>query len=147
MSWKWGVHEDAGDTATNGAMVLVPHGRLFHILSVWIELTTSDSAGNRVVHLGVYDSGDSLIMEFMTPAPVRAASGVQRFMFGSGMQMPSTEVMDTDYFTGPLPSPFLLGGGHYLRVIDASSVDNDSDVWKMIVTANSKGAGYTQPAA
>ena len=147
MSWKWGVYEDAGSTALNGAKVLVPANRIFHILSVWISLTTSDSAGNRVAHLGVYDSGDSLIMELMPAAPVRAASGVQRFMFGSGMQMPSTEVIDTDYFMAPLPSPFLLGAGHYLRVIDASSIDNDSDVWKMVVTANSKGAGYIAPAA
>jgi hypothetical protein len=137
-SWIWGAESDVGDTATNGVEITVPTNRLWHILSVYITLTASDTAGNRVPKMELLSTGDTVLAEFYAVNPVVAASGTARIQFSNGV-IPSTEVLDSDFYYGPLPNNLLLGPGRKIKVYDPSSVDADSDAWEVTVIFNAKG--------
>jgi hypothetical protein len=146
-NWSWGVASyDNSDTDVNGIVCSVPDRRLWHILSIYLTFTASDTAGNRYPTVQVQSSGSTVVLELFATNPAVAASGLVRLVFGGGMAPHSTEVYDTDLYMGALPSNLLLGPGYKIVALDASSIDIDSDAWTLTITRNSKGIQYSGPA-
>jgi hypothetical protein len=137
MSWRLIKVSENSDTATNGLEITVPENRLWHILTMWIELTTSDSAGNRQIEVHVLDTSSDVIFGLRTPL-VQAASLTYYYGFSPGTGHEDTGIMDTDFAHAPLPTTFLIDGKWRLKFFDNSTTDLDSDVWQVHIIANQK---------
>ena len=116
-------HDNDGLTPT----FTVPDREVWHVLSIWIEYTASDSAATRQLRVRVQDDTDDVMLE-MVPGLTVTASQVRFFhMYPGAVDL--TSARDTDLITTPIPSGLILRPQWDLVVMEESSGDTtDSDI-------------------
>lgn len=102
---------------------VVPAGAMYDIIWVYVELTTSATAGNRAMTVDIQDSHGDVVGRCQDDG-TQAASLTHTYMFGQGMDLADGGV-NTNHFI-PLP-PLLLPQFFKLRVYDANAVDAAAD--------------------
>ena len=105
----------------------VPDREIWHILSIWVEYTASNTSATRQVRVQVLDASTDVIME-MAPGVTVTASQVRYFhMYPGAADL--TAARDTDLITTPIPAGLLLRPGWQLNVTENSSGDTtDSEI-------------------
>ena len=136
--WKYRSLEDnstyASDDGISETTFTVPDREVWHILSVWAELTaTANITTAREVRVLVQDAAPDILMEMAAGvAPDTNAD----FLFAPGVA-DLTALRDTDLVMTSLPAGLLLRSGWNLLVraiTDTSATDGDSDVMVVQLT-------------
>lgn len=102
----------------------VPADTEWEIQSIWVEYTSTVTAGNRIVSVVVMDTASDVIMT-ITAGVVQAQSLTRYYLF-------APEVADlaafrnTSYLTNTFPR-LVLPAGYQVRVYDAATVDAAAD--------------------
>ena len=113
----------------------VPVGKVWEILSIWVELTSTASVGNRQISVQIQDS-DSDVIGTVIAGINQAESLTRNYFFGAGV-VDLTTARDTNFLTTPIPR-ILLPAGFIIRVYDNFAVDVAADdmVVQMMVAEN-----------
>ena len=102
----------------------VPSVVTWAIDSIWVELTSTATGGDRQLVVQFQDSAADVIAE-MRAGIVQADTITRKYLFG--FNLPDlTSFRDTDFLTTPLPS-ILLPAGYIVRVFDNNAVDAAAD--------------------
>ncbi len=111
----------------------VPAERIWVISSIWVELVSTATAGNRQMALEIQDASNDVVAEIRAGA-VQAASLTRKYLF-SVTAVDLIGFRDTDWLSTPLPY-LLLPAGFQVRVFDNNAVDAAADdmVVQMMVT-------------
>ena len=96
----------------------------WEIQSIWVELVTTATAGNRQIVVEIQDDAPDVIGQFRAGA-VQAASVTRYYMF-SPQVGDLTSFRDTDFLSTPIP-PLVLPAGYKIRVYDKAVVDAAAD--------------------
>lgn len=127
--WKYRAAEGPSTYDNDGVIAHfnVPPREVWHVLSLWVEYTASDTAATRAIRAIVRDLADDIIME-IAPGVTVTASQQRDFLFSPGVP-DLTAARDTDLIMTPLPAGLLLLPGWDLSVQEFSSGDTtDSDI-------------------
>lgn len=111
----------------------------FQLLSIRVLLTTTATAGNRLMHVQIFDDSDATnkIGEVRSGV-VQIASTDWNYMFWPGAPR-LTAVYDSDLVMIPTPS-WILQKGQMIRVLDGAAVAADSDSMEVFITGMQKGS-------
>ena len=93
----------------------VPAGAEWELMTIYVELTSTGTAGNRQMAIQFLDSADDVIGQVRAGA-VQAASLTRYYMFGVGL-VDLTGFRDTDFLMTPLPE-IVLPAGFKVKVFD-----------------------------
>lgn len=131
MSRDWRPSVITGISSDNFNLheFVVPDQERWHIMSIWIKYTTSDSAADRVMAVAVSASTamtDTDLFFQIRPGLVQAASKTYYYAFYPGAA-DITTVRDTDYVSTPIPATLVLNPGYTILVEEQSSADSSSD--------------------
>lgn len=125
-SADWHPFLVADETANDSDKSLaVPASYEYHILSIWVELTTTATVGDRQLVVQVQDAAPDVIGEVRAGA-VQAASLTRNYMF-SAPCADLTAFRDTDFLMTPLPGPLVLPATYIVRIYDNNAVDAAAD--------------------
>lgn len=102
----------------------VPAVKTWQILSIWIELITTATVGDRQIEVLIRDGSDDTIMQLQAGI-VQAASATQYYLFAPGIG-DLTALRDSSYLTTPIP-PLVLPAGWDIRIWDNNAVDAAAD--------------------
>jgi len=108
---------------------VVPDQERWHIMSIWITYTTSDTAANRQIAMHVYDSSGGAATDelFRTrPGLVQAASLTYNYALFPGAA-DITTIRDSDFCSTPIPATLVLSPGYSVVLEEQSSADTSSD--------------------
>jgi len=119
MHWGNISADDSDKSAT------VTAGAIWHIFWVWVELTTTATAGDRQIVVELQDDTNDVIGQFRAGA-VQAASLTRNYMFAPAMA-DLVAFRDTDYLMTPMPPTVLLPAGYQIRIYDNNAVDAAAD--------------------
>lgn len=121
----------ADETADDSDKKLtVPAGKVWDLLSVWVELTSTASVGNRQMALEIQDTADDVVMT-IAAGIVQTASLTRNYLFGPGLP-DLTSFRAGDLLMTPIPK-ILLPAGFDIRIADTAAIDAAAD--DMIVQA------------
>jgi hypothetical protein len=95
----------------------------WEILSIWIELTTTATVGNRQITVDMLDSANDVIGSFVAGANQAASLG-RNYMFAPMLQLMTA--FSGVYLSFPLP-PFFLPAGYKIRVYDSAAIAAAAD--------------------
>ena len=102
----------------------VPSVVTWAVDSIWVELITTGTGGDRQLGVEFQDSAADVIAQ-MRAGAVQADSITRYYLFG--FNVPDlTAFRDTDFLTTPLPA-ILLPAGYIIRVFDNNAVDAAAD--------------------
>ena len=125
--WRYLSREGPSTYNNVGPTFTVPDREVWHVLSVWVEYTASDTAATRALRLVVQDDTDDIMLE-LAPGVTVTASQQRDFLFAPGAP-DLTAARDTDLIMTPLPAALILRPGWDLSVIEQSSGDTtDSEI-------------------
>jgi len=105
--------------------IAVTAGEIFHILWVWVELTSTAAAGDRQIIVELQDDTNDVIGQFRAGA-VQAASLTYYYMFAPALA-DLTAVRDVNYLMTPFPPTVILPAGYQLRVYDSKAIAAAAD--------------------
>ena len=136
-AWKDGVTVDTddgwtiattSDTDANDSdkSFTVPASVIWHVLSIWVELTTTATVGDRQVAVEIQVSGPDVTAEWARAGTTQAASLTRYYEFAPGLA-DLEDFRDTDYLSTPIPVTGLLKAGDVIRVYDNAAVDAAAD--------------------
>lgn len=135
--WKGTISDTGSDTSQNGKLFSVPASRVWHLLWIWVEVTTSDTAATRQIVADIMDSDDNVISQFR-PGATQAESLTRYYhLYPGAADMDAFR--DTDFLTTPIPGTLILEEGTQIKVYDNSTADADSDVFDVRLGVNLKG--------
>jgi hypothetical protein len=97
----------------------------WHLYSIWVELASTATVGNRQVEVQIQDSGSDVVMQIQAGV-TQAASLTYNYLFATGVA-DLTSVRDSTYLTTPLPSALVLPESYVVRVWDNNAVDAAAD--------------------
>lgn len=121
--WRPGL--DIGSSSEiNLQTITVPSGFEWHVLSIWIDYTASDTVATRAIRIQARMAADTVILE-MAPGVTVTASQRRYFAFYPGAA-DLTAARDTDLITTPLPGGLILPSGYDLYFNEQSSGDTTS---------------------
>lgn len=106
------------------ATFVVPASTEYEILSIYVTLASTATAGNRLMSVQVLDASDNIIASLVA-AVAQAASLTYRYLFGVGLA-DAVAVRDSTYVTVSLPLLF-LAAGQKLRVFDKAAIAAAAD--------------------
>jgi len=98
----------------------VTAAQLWHLLWIWVELTTTATVGNRQIVIELQDTANDVIFQ-VRAGVTQAASLTYYYCFAPSMA-DLTAVRDTDYLMTPLPPTVLLPAAFQIRVYDNNAV-------------------------
>lgn len=127
--WKYRSMEGPSTMDNDGATptFTVPDREIWHILSMWIEYTASDSAATRQIRVRIQDGANDTIMELAPGVTVTASQARFFHMYPGAADL--TAARDSDLITTPIPAGLLLRPGWDIVVMEESSGDTtDSDI-------------------
>jgi len=125
--WRYLSREGPSSYDNVGPTFTVPVREVWHVLSVWVEYTASDTAATRQIRLVVQDDTDDIMLE-IAPGVTVTASQQRDFLFAPGVP-DLTAARDTDLIMTPLPAALILRPGWDLSVVELSSGDtSDSEI-------------------
>lgn len=122
--WIASLQVDEANDDSDKALT-VPAGTEWEILSIWVELISTATAGNRQIVVEFQDSASDVIGQVRAGA-VQAASLTRNYMFAPGL-VDLTAMRDTDFLMTPLPSRFVLPTGYKVRVFDKAAIAAAAD--------------------
>ena len=128
--WKYLSREGPSTYNNVGPTFTVPVREVWHVLSVWVEHTASDTAATRQIRLVVQDDTDDIMLE-IAPGVTVTASQQRDFLFAPGAP-DLTAARDTDLIMTPLPAALILRPGWDLVISEQSSGDT-TDSETMVV--------------
>ena len=102
----------------------VPANRQYQFLSVWVELTTTATAGNRQITIELQDDAADVIGQ-VRAGIVQAASLTRYYMFSPPLG-DLVGFRDTNFLMTPLPM-IVLPATYVLRVYDSAAVAAGAD--------------------
>ena len=124
ISESWRVALQADEAANDSDKTFtVPASTEWEILSIWVELSTTATVGNRQVVVEMQDSAGDVIGSFLAGI-VQTASLTRNYMFAPGLELMTVFV--GAYLSFPLP-PMVLPDGFKVRVYDSAAVDAAAD--------------------
>jgi len=94
-------------------------------LTIWVELTTSATVGNRQLAVQFLDSASDVIGGIVVGA-VQAESTTRNYIIGVGLP-DLTAFRDTDFLMTPLPENLRLPAGYQVRIYDNKAIDAAAD--------------------
>ena len=151
-NWKYLSKEGPSthQNDTDGLTFVVPDYEEWHVLSLWIEYTSSDTAGTRALRIAITDADSDVMLEIV-PGATQILSLTRFYSLYPGAP-DLASFRDTDLLTTPLPAGLVLRPGWAIRVIENSSGDTtDSETFlSQLMYAVNKIAstdGATQPAS
>jgi len=103
----------------------VPASTEWEILSIWVELTSTATVGNRQLCIAIRDDSDDVILQVRAGA-VQAASLTRYYTFAPGVTE-LTAFRDTDYLSTAFPAGLVLPAGYDVRIYDKTAVDAAAD--------------------
>jgi hypothetical protein len=117
--------------------IIVTSGYEWKIQWIWIELTTTASAGDRQMVLEIQDAATDVVFQ-MRAGAVQAASLTRYYLFAP-MGAEITSFRDTDFLYVPLPPVIHLPASYVIRIYDNNAVDAAADdmVVQMLVQQRS----------
>ena len=95
------------------------------VLWIWVELTTTATAGDRQIVVQLQDAANDVIGEWRAGA-VQAASLTRNYIFAPA-NADLTAFRDTDWIMTPFPPTIILPAGFQVRVYDNNAVDAAAD--------------------
>lgn len=96
----------------------------WEIQSIWVELTTTATAGNRQIVIEIQDSSSDVIGQYR--AGIAQAASLTRYYMFSPHAEGLTAFRDTDYLSNPI-APLCLPASYVIRVYDVAAVDAAAD--------------------
>jgi len=97
-----------------------------HIFSIWVELTTTATVGDRQLVVEVQVAGPDVTAQWARAGVVQAASLTRYYEFAPGLA-DLLAFRDTDYLSTPIPVTAILKPADVLRVYDANAIDAAAD--------------------
>ena len=104
--------------------LIVPDGYQYHVLSVFVELTSTAAAGDRQIIVEAQDTSGDVIGQVRAGA-VQAASLTYYYQFSPSCA-DLTAVRDTTFLMTPLPL-WVLPAGYQLRIADSKAIAAAAD--------------------
>lgn len=133
-SWRVGTISSV-DPNMSSVQWIVPANTEYQILSIFVTLATTATAGNRQLVVQALDSTDDVILSVR--AGLTQGPGVTRtYQFGPGL-VQDVAFRDTDYASVAL-LPILLAPGQKLRVRDSKAIDAAADDMTIFVQVASR---------
>lgn len=96
----------------------------WEIMTIWVELVTTATAGNRQVVIRFQDDSADVIGEIRAGA-TQAASLTRNYQFGRGL-IDLTSFRDTTFLMTPLPK-IILPAAYVIRIYDNAAIDAAAD--------------------
>jgi len=96
----------------------------WQIQSIWVELATTATAGNRQLVIEIQDDSADVIFQVRAGA-VQAASLTYYYAFAPHL-VDLTAVRDSDYLMTPFPA-LVLPAGYIIRIYDSKAIDAAAD--------------------
>lgn len=103
----------------------VPASTEWELMTIWLEFTTTITAGTRQLVVEFQDSSSDVIGQFRAGA-TQAASLTYYYMLGQGFGAEITSVRDSDFLYMPLPK-IILPAAYIIRVYDNNAIDAAAD--------------------
>jgi len=97
----------------------------WHILTIWVEFTSTGTAGNRQLVVELQDNAADVIGRFIAGI-TQAASLTRYYQFGPALADLEAE-RDADWIMTPFPPTIVLPAAYVLRVYDNNAVDAAAD--------------------
>jgi len=121
----WTLALNAEETANDSdKSFTVPANTEWLIHSIWVELISTATAGNRQMEIEIQDGSADVIFELRAGA-VQAASLTRYYLF-TPQVADLTAFRDTDFLMTPIPELW-LPAAYVLRVYDKTAVDAAAD--------------------
>lgn len=95
------------------------------VLWIWVEYTSTATAGARQLCLELQDYAGDVIAQWR-PGVTQAASLTYYYCFAPS-NADLTAVRDTDYVMTPIPPTIILPAYYYVRIYDNNAVDPAAD--------------------
>lgn len=112
----------------------VPAGKVWSLLSIWVQMAASGTAGNREIIVDIRDGADAVIASLNTG--VDHAENLARFyLFAEGLPR-DTAFFSTDNLYHPMPK-IILPATFDIRVRDSAAVDNNDNMFVYIMGVES----------
>lgn len=127
--WRYFSGEGPSTYMNDGSVAhfTVPDNTVWHILSLWVEYTASDTVATRAIRLRITDDTGDVLLE-AAPGVTVTASQVRQFVFYPGAP-DLTSARDTDWISTPLPAGLVLLPGWQIQLLEQSSGDtSDSEI-------------------
>ena len=118
-----GLSADEAANDSNKSFI-VPTSTEWIIKSVWVELITTATVGDRQMELQVLDDASDVIMS-MRAGAIQAASLTYNYLFAPEVA-DLTAVRDSDYLSTPIPELW-LPAAYALKVFDNNAVAAAAD--------------------
>ena len=118
----------SSDTGLNDSdkTFTVPAGKRWIINTIFVELTTTATSGNRHVVVSVNSASSADELCEVRVGIAQAASLTRKYLFGTGIS-DLTSFRDTTFLMTPLPAPLEMRAGEVLRVYDNKAKDAAAD--------------------
>jgi len=122
----WDLQLQAEETADDSdKLFTVPAGRIWQVMWIWIELTSTATVGDRQIEVLIRDSADDTVMQLQAGV-TQAASLTYNYLFAPGM--PDLGALrDSTYLTTPLPPTLILPAAYDIRIYDNNAVAAAAD--------------------
>lgn len=123
-TWRSDLQSD--ETANDSDKTFtVPADTEWQILWIWVEFTSTGTAGARQLVVQLQDSGSDVIGEVRV-GTTQAASLTYNYMIASSLA-DLTALRDTDWLMTPFPPTTVLEAGDKIRIYDNNAVDAAAD--------------------
>lgn len=134
--WRPYLHADEALNDSDKTFT-VPSSVEWHIMWIWVELTTTATVGDRQLVIEIQDNANDVTAQIRAGV-VQAASLTRYYLFAPSMADLGV-FRDTDWLMTPLPPTVLLDIGMQVRVYDNNAVAAAADdmVVQMQVLARS----------
>jgi len=135
----WSPQWHASTAGDNDVSIQLPWGEEWHVLFVWVIVTTSGTAGDRQIVLEFRTRSNEVRGQIRVGA-TQAASLTRYYMFAPALADMGA-FRDTDYLTTPLPVGTILPERSILRVYDNNGVSaNDAITVRVLAAKRPVGA-------
>jgi hypothetical protein len=133
----WANLTQYSDFAFNSSnkLVLVPVGKQWRLVSVYVTFISSATAGNRQLDLLLLDASGNLMGKYIAGA-VQAASVTRLYSFAVGH--PQDTAFTNTLMLRAIGSEVILSAGFGLRVWDSTAVDAAADDMSVTVLVDER---------
>lgn len=105
--------------------ITVTASQVWQILWIWLEFTTTATAGDRQLVVELQDDSNDVIGQIRVGL-VQAASNTYYYMLAPALA-DLTALRDSDWLMTPLPPTLILPAGYQIRVYDNNAVAAAAD--------------------
>lgn len=123
---NWGLPLLSAEETTNDSdkTFTVTTGKVWQIQSIWVELASTATVGNRQMSVAILDS-DNDVLARVEAGAVQAASVTRYYLFAPTVAE-LTSMRNTSYLSTQIPA-WVLPPGYKIRVWDSTAVDAAAD--------------------